>query len=106
MSSCHLTYFAGRGRAEVIRLLLVDAGVSFTETFLRTRDDFLQICSSGKAPYLQVPLLEIDGHALVQTKAILRYVARTHGSMCVFLMAQVLMRCRLLLRRSVSRLSN
>lgn len=77
--SAHLTYFNGRGRAEVIRYLLGAAGISFTETFLEEKDDMTKLRASGKLLFGQVPLLEIDGKALTQTEAIIRYIARNYN---------------------------
>jgi len=73
-SSCELTYFTGRGFAEIIRITLSAAGIPFTEVFLETREQFLAL--KPELQFGQVPLLRIDGLKLVQTSAIVRYVAR------------------------------
>ncbi|XP_044146075.1 glutathione S-transferase 3-like [Bufo gargarizans] len=70
-----LHYFCGRGRAEAIRFMLAVANVEFEETFYRTKEEFDKLLKSGKLMYQQVPMLEIDGINLVQTKAILSYIA-------------------------------
>lgn len=82
-SSVELVYFAGRGRAEFIRLLLADAGVEWTEAILKTRQQFLDLVASGRLPFHKVPLLHIDGRDLVESKSILRYLARQYGTRCV-----------------------
>ncbi|XP_077782451.1 glutathione S-transferase A4-like isoform X1 [Podarcis muralis] len=70
-----LTYFEGRGRMESIRWLLAAAGVEFEETFLKTREQYLKLIKDGYLLFDQVPLVEMDGLKLVQTKAILNYIA-------------------------------
>jgi glutathione S-transferase len=74
-----LYYFAGRGKGEAIRLLMAEAGISWVEEHIRSREQWLQLRDSGVLPYLQVPLLEIDGLKLVQSKSIVRYLARRSG---------------------------
>uniref|UniRef100_A0A8D0C5R0 glutathione transferase n=1 Tax=Salvator merianae TaxID=96440 RepID=A0A8D0C5R0_SALMN len=70
-----LTYFNGRGRMESIRWLLATAEVEFEETFLETREQYLQLIKDGCLLFDQVPLVEMDGLKLVQTRAILNYIA-------------------------------
>ncbi|XP_063169699.1 glutathione S-transferase-like isoform X2 [Candoia aspera] len=70
-----LTYFNGRGRMESIRWLLAAAGVEFEEIFLETREQYLKLIKDGCLLFDQVPLVEMDGLKLVQTKAILNYIA-------------------------------
>ncbi|XP_010887258.2 glutathione S-transferase, alpha tandem duplicate 1 isoform X1 [Esox lucius] len=70
-----LTYFNGRGKMESIRWLLAVAGVEFEEVNLTKREEYLKLLSDGELMYEQVPLVEIDGMKLVQTKAILSYIA-------------------------------
>jgi len=69
-----LTYFAGRGLAEIPRLLLAQAGVAYEDVRL---EDISAIKAS--LPYGQVPLYEEDGLRLVQSNTISRYIARTHN---------------------------
>merc|ERR1719445_590443 len=74
-----LTYWEGRGRAEIIRYILGCAGIEYKENYLRGRSDFLKM-----TPHLlfnQIPLLQIDGLDIVQTFAIIRYVAENYGLM-------------------------
>uniref|UniRef100_A0A8C6X9I9 glutathione transferase n=1 Tax=Naja naja TaxID=35670 RepID=A0A8C6X9I9_NAJNA len=70
-----LTYFNGRGRMESIRWLLAASGVEFEEVFLETREQYLKLIKDGYLLFDQVPLVEMDGLKLVQTKAILNYIA-------------------------------
>ncbi|NXC51283.1 GSTA3 transferase, partial [Penelope pileata] len=70
-----LTYFNGRGRMEPVRWLLAAAGVEFEEIFLETREQLLKLIKDGALLFQQVPLVEIDGMKMVQTRAILSYIA-------------------------------
>ncbi|NWI10052.1 GSTA1 transferase, partial [Crypturellus soui] len=74
-----LHYFNGRGRMETIRWLLAAAGVEFEEVFLETRDDLLRLQKSGDLMFQQVPMVEIDGMKMVETRAILNYIAAKHN---------------------------
>ncbi|XP_065256669.1 glutathione S-transferase-like [Emys orbicularis] len=70
-----LYYFNGRGRMESIRWLLAAAGVEFEEEFLETREQYEKLLQDGALLFQQVPMVEIDGMKMVQTRAILSYVA-------------------------------
>ncbi|NXD14295.1 GSTA3 transferase, partial [Nothocercus nigrocapillus] len=70
-----LIYFNGRGRMEPIRWLLAAAGVEFEEFFLDTREQYLKLIKDGSLMFQQLPLVEIDGMKMVQTRAILSYIA-------------------------------
>ncbi|XP_067241573.1 glutathione S-transferase 3-like [Chanodichthys erythropterus] len=70
-----LHYFNGRGKMESIRWLLAAAGVEFEEVFLTKREHYDKLLNDGALMFQQVPLVEIDGMQLVQTKAILNYIA-------------------------------
>ncbi|XP_030908526.2 glutathione S-transferase-like isoform X2 [Melopsittacus undulatus] len=70
-----LTYLNGRGRMESIRWLLAAAGVEFEEIFLETKEQYEKIIKDGSLMFQQVPLVEIDGMKMVQTRAILSYIA-------------------------------
>uniref|UniRef100_A0A5F9CCV5 glutathione transferase n=1 Tax=Oryctolagus cuniculus TaxID=9986 RepID=A0A5F9CCV5_RABIT len=74
-----LHYFNGRGRMESIRWLLAAAGVEFEEKFIETREDWDRIRKDGSLMYQQVPMVEIDGMKLVQTRAIINYIANKHN---------------------------
>uniref|UniRef100_A0A8C9FTX6 Glutathione S-transferase n=1 Tax=Pavo cristatus TaxID=9049 RepID=A0A8C9FTX6_PAVCR len=62
-----LYYFDGRGKMESIRWLLAAAGVEVCSSFVTL------FC--GILMFQQVPMVEIDGMKLVQTRAILNYIA-------------------------------
>jgi len=74
-----LTYFDGRGKMESIRWLLTAAEVDFDEVFLTKREQYQQLLDDGSLMYQQVPLVEIDGLKLIQTKAILNYIAEKYN---------------------------
>ncbi|XP_032040453.1 glutathione S-transferase-like isoform X2 [Aythya fuligula] len=70
-----LHYVNARGRMEPIRWLLAAAGVEFEEAFLETKDDLKKLQTNGDLLFQQVPMVEIDGMKMVQTRAILNYIA-------------------------------
>ncbi|XP_055026190.2 glutathione S-transferase 3 [Misgurnus anguillicaudatus] len=70
-----LYYFNGRGKMESIRWLLAAAGAEFEEVFLTKREQYEKLISDGALMFQQVPLVEMDGMQLVQSKAILNYIA-------------------------------
>ncbi|RMC17446.1 hypothetical protein DUI87_06028 [Hirundo rustica rustica] len=74
-----LYYFAGRGKMESIRWLLAAAGVEFEEEFLETRDQYEKLLQAGSLLFQQVPMVEIDGMRMVQTRAILSYIAAKYN---------------------------
>ncbi|XP_020849570.1 glutathione S-transferase-like isoform X1 [Phascolarctos cinereus] len=75
-----LYYFNGRGRMESVRWLLAAAGVEFEEVFLETAEDLQNLIKDGKLMYEQVvPMVEIDGMKMVQSRAILRYIAAKYS---------------------------
>ncbi|XP_049456762.1 glutathione S-transferase A1-like isoform X2 [Epinephelus fuscoguttatus] len=74
-----LYYLNGRGRMESIRWLLTVAEVDFDEVYLTSRDQYLKLLSDGALMFQQVPMVEIDGMKLVQTKAILNYIAEKYN---------------------------
>lgn len=75
MPSLRLTYFDAPGRAEPIRVALRIAGLPFVDRRLKF-PEFLEAKARGELPLGAVPVLEVDGFRIVQTAAILRYVAR------------------------------
>ncbi|XP_015714763.1 glutathione S-transferase-like isoform X1 [Coturnix japonica] len=76
MSGKPVLHYANiRGRMEPIRWLLAAAGVEFEERFLKTKDDFEKLKADGSLLFQQVPMVEIDGMKMVQTRAILNYIA-------------------------------
>ncbi|XP_062981129.1 glutathione S-transferase 3-like [Elgaria multicarinata webbii] len=74
-----LYYFDGRGKMEPIRWLLAAAGVEFEEEILETREQFEKLLQDGFLLFQQVPLVEMDGMKMVQTRAILQYIAAKHN---------------------------
>ncbi|XP_053315602.1 glutathione S-transferase 3-like [Spea bombifrons] len=74
-----LYYFNGRGKMESIRWLLAAAGVEFEEVFLETREQYEALLKAEAFLFQQVPMVEIDGMKLVQTKAIQQYIAGKHN---------------------------
>lgn len=86
MSKPRLTYFSSRGRGELIRVLLAEAGVDYEELAVgpfhpRERTPgFLEVLATGKLAYDALPLWEeADGFVIVQSDAIVRHIARTRG---------------------------
>ncbi|XP_030802143.1 glutathione S-transferase 3 isoform X1 [Camarhynchus parvulus] len=74
-----LYYFDGRGKMESIRWLLAAAGVEFEEEFLETRDQYEKLLQGGSLLFQQVPMVEMDGMKMVQTRAILSYIAAKYN---------------------------
>ena len=71
-----LSYFDLYGRAEAARMMLWKAGVAYED--VRVGATFAEL--KPTLEYGQVPCLELDdGTKLVQTDAILAYLAATHG---------------------------
>jgi glutathione S-transferase len=78
MTEITLTYFPLYGRAETTRQMLRSRGVDFTDhvvTFVHWPAEKV----SGRFEFRQMPMLEIDGHRLVTSQAIERYVARKYN---------------------------
>jgi len=80
-SVVRLTYFHGWGRAEQARWVLAATGVQWEQVGLDTRQQFLDMRDKegSKLLFGQLPLLEIDGLDIVQSQAMIRYVARRGG---------------------------
>jgi glutathione S-transferase len=76
-----LTYFRGRGRAETTRWMLAAIGRSFVNQPVTTAAALADLRASGRLPFDQLPLLEIDGLRLSQTTALIRHLARLGGLM-------------------------
>ncbi|XP_006024547.1 glutathione S-transferase [Alligator mississippiensis] len=74
-----LHYANGRGKMESIRWLLAAAGVEFEEQFIETKEDLEKLRSDGLLLFQQVPMVEIDGMKMVQTRAILSYLAAKYN---------------------------
>uniref|UniRef100_A0A5F5PIY9 glutathione transferase n=1 Tax=Equus caballus TaxID=9796 RepID=A0A5F5PIY9_HORSE len=74
-----LHYFNARGRMELIMWLLAAARVKFEEKFIDTPEDLEKLKNDGSLMFQQVPVVEIDGMELVQSRAILNYIAAKHN---------------------------
>ncbi|XP_036622978.1 glutathione S-transferase-like [Trichosurus vulpecula] len=74
-----LYYFDGRGRMESVRWLLAAAGVEYEEVLFKTAEDFANFVKGGKLMYQQVPMVEMDGMYIVETRAILKYIAAKYN---------------------------
>uniref|UniRef100_H0XPU3 Glutathione S-transferase n=1 Tax=Otolemur garnettii TaxID=30611 RepID=H0XPU3_OTOGA len=70
-----LYYFRGRGRKEFVLWLLAAAGVEFEDEFFETREQYEKLQKDGHLHFGQVHLVKIDGMVLMQTRAILGYLA-------------------------------
>ncbi|XP_026521049.1 glutathione S-transferase-like [Notechis scutatus] len=70
-----LHYFNGRGRMETIRWMLTAAGIEFEEQYIDSKAALEKLKNDGWLLFQQVPMVEIDGMKLVQTRAILNYIA-------------------------------
>lgn len=80
MSLPKLIYFASRGRAELVRLVLAEAGVAYEDETFAGADAFAALKASGRLPFGAVPVWEEpDGFRLAQSLAIARYLAAGHG---------------------------
>merc|ERR1712154_491807 len=76
MKNVRLTYFNGRGRAEVARLILSIAGEEFEDDRVEFSDwETLK----PHQRFGQLPRIEIDGETLYQSIAINRFLARKYG---------------------------
>jgi len=71
-----LTYFDGRGRAEMARLLLANAGVKYDD--VRVGGEKWQELKP-KTPKGALPIFEHKGNMLCESLAIARYIARETG---------------------------
>merc|ERR1712226_1670079 len=76
MADIKLTYFNGRGRAEISRLILAYAGVQFEDDRI-TGEQLAEIKSS--LAYGQLPKLEYKGTTLYQSVTIARFLAKEFG---------------------------
>jgi glutathione S-transferase len=71
-----LTYFNGRARAELIRLIFHTSGEEFEDNRIDTAS-WQQL--KPNTPFGALPILEFDGKVLAQSLAIARYLAREFG---------------------------
>ena len=70
-----LYYFAGRGLADPIRWVLAAANISFGQKVVDTREHFLKM-AARQLPFGALPMLQIDGIEMVQSRAIIRAIAK------------------------------
>ncbi|XP_033107062.1 glutathione S-transferase Yc-like [Anneissia japonica] len=75
MSGIKLTYVKGRGFGESGRLIMAAAGVEWEEAHLTDKAQFEKLKQDGLLMFGQVPLLQIDGLNIVQSRAIIQYLA-------------------------------
>ncbi|CAI5769455.1 glutathione S-transferase-like [Podarcis lilfordi] len=72
-----LYYFNGRGLMETIRWLLAAAGVEFEEQLIEEKEDLEKLRQD--LLFQQVPMVEMDGMKMVQSRAILNYIAAKYN---------------------------
>lgn len=75
----HLRYFETRGRAELIRLVLEEAGVAYDDTRMSWDQWTAEKPNTDRYAFAQMPQLTIDNTDLVQSGAIVRYLARKYN---------------------------
>ena len=73
-----LHYFPLYGRAEPLRLLFHKCKLPWQEVAI-TKDEWPKVKRSGKFEFDQLPIVEMEGKTMSQTKAILRYIGSQHG---------------------------
>ena len=76
MPQYKLTYFNGRGRAEVSRLIFAQAGVEYEDKRI-SGEEWGQLKS--QTPFGALPLLEVDGKVLAGSVVIARFLAERYG---------------------------
>ncbi|XP_066496649.1 glutathione S-transferase-like [Tiliqua scincoides] len=74
-----LHYFNDRGRMETVRWMLAAAGVEFEEQLISSKEELEKLRQAGLLLFQQMPMVEIDGMKLVQTRAILNYIAAKYN---------------------------
>nr|AFQ35985.1 glutathione S-transferase sigma 3 [Mytilus galloprovincialis] len=76
MPSYKLSYFKGKGRGELARLMFAAAGKEFEDERLAGEE---WLAFKPKTPYGQMPVLTVDGKMINQSGAISRFLARELG---------------------------
>ncbi|XP_022079308.1 glutathione S-transferase-like [Acanthaster planci] len=74
-----LLYFNIKGKAQLIRLLLHDQGIAFSDEIV-LKKDWLAMKPTANLAFGQLPAFWDGDFHLVQTGAILRYLSRKHGT--------------------------
>lgn len=77
MPTFSLWYFNFRGRAEVPRLIMKEAGMDFEDKRVAFEEWFQKLKPS--MPFNQIPVLFVDDTPLAESGAIVRYLARESG---------------------------
>ncbi|EDV25618.1 S-crystallin 4 [Trichoplax sp. H2] len=78
MPSYKLTYFNSRGRGEIIRYLFALSDTPYEDLRLSS-EEWAKQKAGSKAPFGQLPILEVDGKVLCQSNAIVAYLAKEFG---------------------------
>ncbi|EDV18919.1 uncharacterized protein TRIADDRAFT_34453 [Trichoplax adhaerens] len=78
MPSYRLTYFEARGRGEIARYLFALADIPYLDIRVNLKK-WKKIKGDSKAPFGQLPILEVDDKVLCQSDAIAVYLAREFG---------------------------
>jgi glutathione S-transferase len=78
MAEITLHYFDLYARGEAIRQIFVYHGTQFTDHRIQF-PDWPAIKQSGLAEFGQLPVVEIDGLKLVQSRSIIRYLSQKFG---------------------------
>jgi glutathione S-transferase len=78
MAAVTLHYFDLYARGELIRMILTYHGVDFVDHRV-TMDEWSTLRTSGLAEFGQLPVLEIDGLKLVESRSISRYLCQKFG---------------------------
>jgi len=78
MAEIKLHYFDIHGRGECARMILHYNGTAFEDNRLNG-EQWQALKASGIAEFGQLPVLEIDGHKLVQSHSINRYLCQKFG---------------------------
>ena len=73
MPSYKFTYFNGRGRGEITRLIFAAAGVAYNDHRIPLEN---WAAHKHEAILGQLPFLEVDGKILPQSISIARFIAR------------------------------
>ena len=76
MPQYKLTYFNGRGRAEVSRLIFAQAGVEYEDKRVSS-EEWGQL--KPQTPFGYMPILEVDGKILSGSVPIARFLAERYG---------------------------